>query len=76
MINYTEHNKKFCLNLNYNRANSYLIVNGVEIHKFKTKDSEVVATPLLLGNISKNASADSTKMILVLIMMLLQLMIY
>ena len=49
--------------MNYNRANSYLIVNGVEIHKFKTKESEIVATPLFLGNISKNSSADSMKKI-------------
>ena len=53
-INFTEHNKKFCLSLYYNGANSYLFVNGKEIHKFKAKDSEVVATPLCLGNISKD----------------------
>ena len=53
-INFTEHNKKFCLSLHYNGANSYLFVNGKEIHKFKVKDSEVVATPLCLGNISKD----------------------
>ena len=45
-INFTEHNKKFCLSLHYNGANSYLFVNGKEIHKFKAKDSEIVATPL------------------------------
>ena len=27
-INFTEHNNKFCLNLHYNGANSYLFVNG------------------------------------------------
>ena len=27
-INFTEHNKKFCLSLHYNGANSYLFVNG------------------------------------------------
>ena len=37
--------KKFSLSLHYNRANSYLFVNGIEIYKFKTKDSETVATP-------------------------------
>ena len=47
--------------MNYNRANSYLIFNGVEIHKFKAKYSEIVATPLCLGNISKGFSADSMK---------------
>ena len=41
--------KKFCLSLHYNRANSYLFVNGLEIIKFKAKDSEIVAVPLCLG---------------------------
>ena len=27
-INFTEHNKKFCLSLHYNGENSYVIVNG------------------------------------------------
>ena len=36
-INFTEKNKKFCLSLHYNGANSYLFVNGTEIHKFKEK---------------------------------------
>ena len=52
-INFTEHNKRFCLILHYNGANSYLFVNGKEIIKFKAKDSTTVATPLCLGNISK-----------------------
>ena len=30
-INFTEHNKKFCLRLHYNGANCYLFVNGTEI---------------------------------------------
>ena len=51
-INFTEHNKKLCLSLHYNGANSYLFVNGKEIHKFKAKEFEIVATPLCLGNIS------------------------
>ena len=82
-INFTEKNKKFCLSLHYNGANSYLFVNGTEIIKFKAKDSEIVASPLCLGNISKDWSTDNMKkyglmvmsMILVLIMLLLQLMI-
>ena len=60
-VNFTENNKKFCLNLHYNGANSYLFVNGTEIHKFKAKDSEVVATPLCLGTISKDFSVDNMK---------------
>ena len=43
-INFREKNK-FCLRLHYNRAHSYLFVNGTEIHKFKVKDSDIVATP-------------------------------
>ena len=27
-VKFTEHNKKFCLSLHYNGANSYLFVNG------------------------------------------------
>ena len=53
--------KKFCLSLHYNGANSYLFVNGTEIYKFKAKDSEIVATPLCLGNISKDWSTDNMK---------------
>ena len=60
-INFTENNKKFCLSLHYNGANSYLFVNGTEIIKFKAKDSEIVATPLCLGNISKDWSVDNMK---------------
>ena len=30
-INFTVINKKFCLSLHYNGANSYLFVNGTEI---------------------------------------------
>ena len=45
-INVTVTGKKFCLSLHYNGANSYLFVNGKAIHKFKAKDSEIVATTL------------------------------
>ena len=60
-INYTENNKKFCLSLHYNGANSYLFVNGKKIYKFKAKDSKIVARPLCLGNISKDWSTDNMK---------------
>ena len=53
-INFTVTRKKFCLSLHYNEANSYLFVNGTKIYKFKAKDSEIVASPLCLGNISKD----------------------
>ena len=60
-INFTVTKKKFCLSLHYNGANSYLFVNGKEIVKFKAKDSENVASPLGLGNISKDWLADNIK---------------
>ena len=34
-INFTENNKKFCLSLHYNGANSYLFVNGIEFINLK-----------------------------------------
>ena len=60
-INFTVTKKKFCLSLHYNRANSYLFVSGTETYKFKAKDSEIVATPLCLGNSSKDWSTDNMK---------------
>ena len=42
-----------------NGANSYFFVNGTETIKFKTKDSEILVTPLCLGNISKDWSVDN-----------------
>ena len=53
--------EKFCLSLHYNLANSYLFVNGTETYKFKVKDSEIVAAPLCLGNISKDWSVNNMK---------------
>ena len=60
-INFTVTKKQFCLSLHYNGANSYLFVNGTEIYKFKAKDSEIVASPFCLGNISKDWSTDNMK---------------
>ena len=83
-INFTVTKKKFCVTLHYNRANSYLFLNSTEIYKFKAKDSEIVAAPLCLGNISKDWTVANMKkldslamfIILALIIMLLMLMIY
>ena len=61
LINFTENNKKFSFSLHYIGANSYLFVKDTEIIKFKAKDSEIIATPLCLGNISKNVSVDNLK---------------
>ena len=41
--------------------NSYLFVDSTEIIKFKAKDSEIVASPLCLGNMSKELSLDNMK---------------
>ena len=60
-INFTEHKKKFCLSLHYNGANSYIFANDVEIIEFKAKDSEIVATLLCLGTVSKDISVDNMK---------------
>ena len=60
-INFTVTKKKFCLGMRYNGANSFLFVNGDEIYKFKANVSEIVATPLCLGNISKDWSTDNMK---------------
>ena len=61
LINFSVMKKKFCLSLHYNSANSYLIATGTEIYKFKAKDSKIVASPLRLGNISKDWSVDNMK---------------
>ena len=45
--------------MHYNEANSDLFVNGIEIYKFKAKDSEIVASPLYLGNNLKNWTVDN-----------------
>ena len=60
-INFTVSNKKVCLSLHYNGANSYLFVIGTEVYKFKAKHSNIVASQLCLGNISKDWSTDNMK---------------
>ena len=59
--NFTKNNTKFCLTLHYNGGNSYLFVNGTKIIKVKASDSETAASPLCLGNISKDFSVDNMK---------------
>ena len=36
-------------------------MNDTEIYKFKANDSEIVASPLCLGNVSKDWSTDNKK---------------
>ena len=38
-----------------------MFINGTEIYKFKAKDSEVLATLLCIGNISKDLPIDNMK---------------
>ena len=47
--------------MHYNGANSYLFVNDTENYKLRAKYTEIVATPLCLGNISKDWSVDNMK---------------
>ena len=61
LVNFTVTKKKFCLSLHYNWANSYLFINSKEIIMFKAKDSEIAASLICLGNISKNWSTDNMK---------------
>ena len=60
-INFTKANTRFCLSLHYNRANSYLFVNGKKIRKFTAHDLEIVPNNLCLGNVSKDFSASNMK---------------
>ena len=60
-INFTVVKKKSFLRLHYNGANGYLFVNGTKVYKFKAKNSEIVASPISLINISKDWSIDNMK---------------
>ena len=60
-VKFTENKKTFCLSFHYNGTNSYLFVYGTKLQKFKEKDSQIVATPLCLENVSKEFSVDNTK---------------
>ena len=60
-LNFTVTKNKFSISLQYNGANRYLFVNSTEILKFKVKCSEIAATPLCLGNISKDWIIDNMK---------------
>ena len=60
-ISFTKFNTKFSVSLHYNGANSYLFVNGAEIHTFDANDSEIVPNNLCLGNVSKDFSSSNMK---------------
>ena len=60
-VNLSATKVKLVLSFHYNGDNSYLFVNGREIIKFKAKDSEIVANPFCLGNISTDFSESNMK---------------
>lgn len=62
-INITKARTKICWNLHYNRSNSYLYGNHVEIYKFKAKGSKIKPCSLCLGNISKYFTINNMKII-------------
>ena len=61
MINFTKVNTKFCLILHYNGADSYLFVNGKEIHKFTAKNFTIIPNNLCLKNVSRDFSTSNMK---------------
>ena len=60
-IKFTKQQQNFCLSLHYKGANTYILVNNIEIYKFKAKDFEINSTPLCLGNVSKVFSVYDMK---------------
>ena len=52
--NFTVDNKTFCLSLHYNGNNSYLFVNGKQVIKFKSENSELMKYPMCLEGLSKD----------------------
>ena len=51
MLIFIKFRKKICFSLHYNAANSFLYANGLKIHHFKAKDSEIKQYPLCFGNL-------------------------
>ena len=48
-INFSRSYRKFCLSVYYNGANSYLLVDGTEIYRFKAKDPEINKNTFLMS---------------------------
>ena len=53
-ISIGSNNKKAVLSLHYNVDDSYLFVNSIQQAKFKTANSEMLSSPICLGNISED----------------------
>ena len=60
-IKFKKQHKTLCLSLHYSEVNSYLFVNGVEIYKFKAKNSEINAALFCLRNVSEDFLVVSMK---------------
>ena len=60
-INFSRSQRKFCLNLHYNRSNSFLFVTVTKIYQFKGNDSGIKKYTLCLGNISKDLTFINMK---------------
>ena len=45
--------------MHYNGSKSFLFGNGVKIYQFESKDSEINAHPMCLGNISRHFSVHN-----------------
>ena len=56
-----EQQNKFYLRLHYDEVTSYILLNSVEIYKFKGKDSEINAALLCLDNVSKTLLVGNMK---------------
>ena len=61
MVNFTRQKNKFCFGLHYSEVNSYIFIIGVEIYKFKAKDSDLNTATSTLGNVLKVISVDNMK---------------
>ena len=59
--NFTVDNKTFCLGLHYNGDNSYLFVNGKQVIKFKSKNSELIKYRMCLAGLSKDYNNNNHK---------------
>ena len=75
---YTVDNKTFCLSLHYSNDNSYLLVNGRDVTKFKAKNSELIKYPMCIRIkvVVKTQDYMEMFMTLVLIIVLLQMIKY
>ena len=64
-INFSKANTKFCLSLHHNSNNSYFVVNGKAIFKFKGGNKNVdLTTQFCLGSICNGFSAADPREIL------------